>query len=209
MIDDILQVNGLSLEILKFLSFKSNLGLSLKRDLHYFDQNDLFDELQEMTYWIQERPELEDIAIDYRIKSMDSIKLKYQRYYPNHQVRKVFNDILGFRALCDDYNDIFAMTNFELRVVDMIKGKSSDDGYRGVHLYYLYYQKDNFHYPIEIQFNTLYDRQINNWLHAYIYKKGYPDEVGLKMRTAYESGRIKNAAEFEEVLNSVLYSCEG
>ena len=42
-----------------------------------------------------------------------------------------------------------------------------------------------------------------------IYKKGYPDEVGLKMRTAYENGRIKNAAEFEEVLNSVLYSCEG
>lgn len=42
-----------------------------------------------------------------------------------------------------------------------------------------------------------------------IYKKGYPDEVGLKMRIVYENGRIKNAAEFGEVLNSVLYSCEG
>ena len=31
----------------------------------------------------------------------------------------------------------------------MSKGKSNDDGYRGVHVYY---QKDNKHYPIEIQF---------------------------------------------------------
>jgi putative GTP pyrophosphokinase len=71
---------------------------------------------------------------------------------------------------------------------------------------HLYYQKDNSHYPIEIQFNTLYDRQINNWLHAYLYKKNYPDEVGFKMRLAYEEGKIKNATEFEEVLNNVLYS---
>ena len=45
----------------------------------------------------------------------------------------------------------------------MSHGKSVDDGYRGVHLYF---QKDNLHYPIEIQFNTLYDRQLNNWLHS-------------------------------------------
>ena len=44
----------------------------------------------------------------------------------------------------------------------MSKGKSNDDGYRGVHVYY---QKDNKHYPIEIQFNTYSDRQLNDWLH--------------------------------------------
>lgn len=203
MIEDAFAINGLSLEILNRLSYKSNLGISLKHDLHYFDKNALMEELQEMTYWLQERPELEDIAIDYRVKSMDSIRLKYQRYYPDHQARKVFNDILGFRAFCDDYRSILTADSEGLRVVDMTSGKSSDDGYRGVHLYY---QKDNSHYPIEIQFNTLYDRQINNWLHAYLYKKNYPDEVGLKMRLAYEEGKIKNATEFEEVLNNVLYS---
>lgn len=33
----------------------------------------------------------------------------------------------------------------------MSHGKANDDGYRGVHVYY---QLDNFHYPIEIQYNT-------------------------------------------------------
>ena len=53
----------------------------------------------------------------------------------------------------------------------MTKGKAIDDGYRGVHVYY---QKSGRHYPIEIQFNTLFDRQLNNWLHDYLYKKNYP-----------------------------------
>lgn len=51
-----------------------------------------------------------------------------------------------------------------------------DDGYRGVHVYY---QKDNFHYPIEIQFNTYYDRQFNDWMHDKFYKRGYSDQVGI------------------------------
>ena len=83
----------------------------------------------------------------------------------------------------------------------MSHGKANDDGYRGVHLYF---QKDNFHYPIEVQFNTLYDRQINNWLHSFLYKKNYPNEVGQKMRTLYEGGKIRSREEFEEVLKNVL-----
>lgn len=89
-------------------------------------------------------------------------------------------------------------------VADMSKGKSDDDGYRGVHLYF---QKDNSYYPIEIQFNTLYDRQLNNWLHEYLYKKNFLDNVGKIMRKAYEAGKIKNVMEFEEVLNNVLLNC--
>lgn len=40
-------------------------------------------------------------------------------------------------------------------IADMSSGKAVDDGYRGVHVYY---QKSGKHYPIEIQFNTLFDR---------------------------------------------------
>ena len=43
----------------------------------------------------------------------------------------------------------------KIRIVDMSKEKENDDDYRGVHVYY---QKGIFHYPIEIQFNTYYDR---------------------------------------------------
>lgn len=86
----------------------------------------------------------------------------------------------------------------------MSNGKANDDGYRGVHLYY---QCDNFHYPIEVQFNTYFDRQLNNWLHSYLYKKNYPDAVGRKMRSQYEGGKIRNREEFEEVLKHVLCGC--
>lgn len=55
-----------------------------------------------------------------------------------------------------------------IRRTDMSKGKAHNDGYRGVHVYF---QLSNFHYPIEIQYNTYYDRQLNNWLHKYVYKK--------------------------------------
>ena len=71
-----------------------------------------------------------------------------------------------------------------------------------------YYQKSGRHYPIEIQFNTLFDRQLNNWLHDYLYKKNYPIETGRVMREKYESGLIRNEQEFKEVLNNVLSGSE-
>ena len=35
--------------------------------------------------------------------------MKYNRYYPDHQTRKVFDDLLGFRSLCNDYDDILQL----------------------------------------------------------------------------------------------------
>ena len=202
MIEDILQLNGLSFQILEQLSYESHLGKSLKQNLRHFDRDALMTELAEMTDWLSQQTILDEIGIDLRIKSIDSISLKYERYYPeNRQVRQVFNDILGFRAFCDDYQELIGQDSSVFRIVDMSRGKANDDGYRGVHLYF---QKDNFHYPIEVQFNTLYDRQINNWLHSYLYKKNYPNEVGQRMRTLYEDGKIRSREDFEEVLKNVL-----
>ena len=79
----------------------------------------------------------------------------------------------------------------------MSMGKSNDDGYRGVHIYY---QIDNSYYPIEIQFNTLFDRQLNDWLHDYLYKKNYPLSYGKEIRLLYEQGYIRSLNDFEEVL---------
>mgnify|MGYP000441232868 FL=1 len=146
-----------------------------------------------MTEWLDEQELLSEIALDYRIKSLDSILMKYERYYPDHQTRKVFNDILGFRAFCDSYEQILEEKSPQFRIADMTKGKSVDDGYRGVHVYY---QKSGRHYPIEIQFNTLFDRQLNNWLHDNLYKKNYSIETGKIMRDKYESGFIRNEHEF-------------
>lgn len=161
----------------------------------------LIKELIEMTEWLDEQDILSNIALDYRIKCIDSILMKYDRYYPDHQTRKVFNDILGFRAFCDSYEQVLELESNQFRIADMSTGKAVDDGYRGVHIYY---QKSGKHYPIEIQFNTLYDRQLNNWLHDYLYKKNYHNNVGKIIRDKYESGMIRNEKEFVEVLEDVL-----
>lgn len=83
----ILMRDGLSLELLSFLSYKSELGISLKKNLHYFDRKELLDELNSARKWYISLGLLADLPVDYRIKSAQSISLKYDRYYPDHQVR--------------------------------------------------------------------------------------------------------------------------
>ena len=202
---NILQRDGLTIEMLGKLSYKSELGISLKKNLHYFDKDKLFNELIKINAWYAEFEELYVLALDYRIKSIQSAMLKYERYYPDHQARKVFDDLLGFRSFCDNYADVLELSEIpELRISDLSLGKANDDGYRGGHVYF---QLSGSHYPIEIQYNTYYDRQFNNWLHKYIYKKNYDDFVGLQLRKLYESAKIQTEQDFKEELEHVLSDC--
>ena len=204
---EFLKRDGLSLDVLRALSYRSNLGLSLKRNIHHFSKAELMREVELAGEWYDEQESLLDLPLDYRVKSLQSASSKFDRYYPNKQARQVFDDLLGFRSLCDSYEEIVIPPGCdELRLADMSQGKKQDDGYRGVHVYY---QRDNFHYPIEIQYNTYFDRQMNNWLHKYLYKKGYGCEVGQRLRALYESGQIKNESEFREVMAHVLRGGEG
>lgn len=121
---------------------------------------------------------MEDLPIDFRIKSIQSAMLKYDRY-PNATFNRVFNDLLGFRVICSSYEEVLELSiESKLRIVDMSNGKNIDDGYRGIHVYY---QKDNHHYPIEIQFNTYYDRQFNDWLHDKFYKRNINPLIGKRL----------------------------
>lgn len=202
---EILERDGLSLEEPKTLSFQSNLGISLKKNLHYFDQSQLLEELDEVRRWYLMQPQLSDLPIDYRIKSQQSIELKFSRYYPDHQARKVFNDILGFRSLVDSYKPLLDSSfSDSIRIADMSLGKAHDDGYRGVHVYY---QRSGFCYPIEIQYNTFYDRQFNNWLHKYTYKRVLDVRVGARLRLLYERGKIRNEEQFVRSIRDVLSGC--
>ena len=121
----ILERDGLTIEILARLSYRSELGINLKKNLHYFDKNKLIAELKAVTEWYDEFEELYDLPLDYRIKSIQSAILKYDRYYPDSQARKVFDDLLGFRSLCDNYEDVLKLKSIsQLRVADMTKGKA-------------------------------------------------------------------------------------
>lgn len=202
----ILKKDGLSFKLLKELSYQSSLGIRLKKNLHYFSKQELFDELQTVNEWYDLCSQLQETAIDYRIKSIQSAIQKYERYYPDHQAAKVFNDLLGFRTFCDNYDDVLQLAEHtNIRVADMSNGKSNDDGYRGVHVYF---QLSSYHYPIEIQYNTYYDRQLNNWLHKYVYKRKYGNQTGYCLRQKYECGNIKNENEFKEALCHVLSDSE-
>ncbi len=199
----LLEKDGLSIETLTALSYKTGLGKSLKRNLHHFDKTELLSDVDSVIYFLNNQEDLLDnIAIDFRIKSEQSAHFKYERYYPDTLTEKVFNDLLGFRSLCDSYSEVLALSDeANFRVADMTNGKSNDDGYRGIHVYF---QLDHYHYPIELQYNTYYDRQLNNWLHSFLYKKGYANSIGKRMRHEYECGRIKSDIDFEEVLKNVL-----
>nr|WP_303068828.1 hypothetical protein [Catenibacterium mitsuokai] len=201
----ILEKVGLSIEILDSLSYKTNLTVSMKRTLRHFNKQDVLKDIRNAREWYNTQAIIYKLPIDLRIKSIGSAELKFNRY-PDSTFSRVFNDILGFRSICSNYEEVISLEAEEkIRIVDMSKGKKNDDGYRGVHVYY---QKDNFHYPIEIQFNTYYDRQFNDWMHDLFYKRDYDDAIGRYLRKSYEDGKIKNIEEFKEVLANVLSNSE-
>ncbi|WP_295290936.1 hypothetical protein [uncultured Catenibacterium sp.] len=201
----ILEKVGLSIEILDSLSYKTNLAVSMKRTLRHFNKQDVLQDIRNAREWYNTQAIIYKLPIDLRIKSIGSAELKFNRY-PDSTFSRVFNDILGFRSICSNYEEVISLeTEEKIRIVDMSKGKKNDDGYRGVHVYY---QKDNFHYPIEIQFNTYYDRQFNDWMHDLFYKRGYDDAIGRYLRKSYEDGKIRTVDEFKEVLANVLSNSE-
>ncbi len=60
----------------------------------------MFEEFEKINEWYDSCGYLREITIDYLIKSIQSACLQYEGYYPDHQARKVFNDMLGLRTLC-------------------------------------------------------------------------------------------------------------
>lgn len=206
-LDSALKKDGLSVLLLKELSYRSGLKISLRRNLGDFDYNELMADLFNAQAWLTENTSETALALDYRVKSIQSIVRKYETHAKNNAMSNVFNDLLGFRSLCDSYDEIAALQNAEhFRVVDMSGGKRNDDGYRGIHVYF---KLSNGHYSIEIQYNTYFDRQLNNWLHKYVYKRYSSLEIGQILRSRYESGKIRTEKEFVEVLKDVLSGSQG
>ena len=179
------------------VSYETKLGKNLKNTLRKVDRNELMEELKDYRLFLKKR---KDILSDYtyRIKSIQSINLKYDRYYPSKEINACFNDILGIRMIVDNYD--INIKNDKIRHVDMSKGKKNDDGYRG---YHIHYKKSNYHYPIEVQFFTERDYIFNMWLHKYVYK--YKDNsIGIKLRELYDKNIIMTEEDFKEEFNKCI-----
>lgn len=195
------QFNGITDELLKGLSYESKLGKSLKNTLRKFEKNDIINEILDLKEFYESTDFLKGVKFSYRIKSLHSCILKYNKYYPNIEVNKCYNDLLGIRVVVSDYKEILDQDLNIFKIADMRNGKVNDDGYRGIHLYY---QNSNRQYPIEIQVNTKRDRTLNDWLHIHLYKNIEDNNIGKFSREKYDNGEIKDEEEFKEVLEYVL-----
>lgn len=183
--------NNKLIRTLDAISYETKLGKNLKNTLRKVDKEVLIEELNDYRLFLKKRRRLLG-DYTYRIKSLQSIKLKYNRYYPSKEISSCFNDILGIRVIVENYNIV--LSNDNIKHVDMTDGKKNDDGYRG---YHIYYKKSNYHYPIEVQFFTERDYIFNMWLHKYVYK--YKDNIiGIKLKALYDKGIIMNEEDFKE-----------
>lgn len=195
----------IDISILDKLSYKSNLNKSLKNTLRKFNKEDIMTELLDIRGFYEKNQLLTTIKFDYRIKSFQSSLLKYDKYFPSTELKKCFNDLLGFRIVIDNYNELDNISLENFRIADMRNGKANDDGYRGIHLYY---QKSNRHYPIELQINTVKDRIFNDWLHQELYKYvSNNNNIGIELRKKYDDGIITSLEDFKgELKKHVLYN---
>lgn len=183
---------GLTESLLNELSFRSSINRSLNKLNVTEDIVDIVTADAHAYETILMSKGLTVIGANTRVKTPDSIRRKVLRY-PNLRFQSIFNDILGIRLRVPDYNLEYPEY---FRVVDMTAGKKNDDGYRAVHLYY---KKDNYHYPIEVQLWSEADYEFNSWSHAFGYKLAPADALKY-CRDVYDMGLMKSASEYIETL---------
>lgn len=188
----------ISKETLDKISYKSTLGQSLKQiSLRKTPLEEILNDINRY------RMEYTDIVVQEnligsRFKSDDSIIRKYEKTLcTGGGFKQCFNDILGFRLHFDKYPEKFPEY---FRVVDLRNGKKIDDGYRAIHLYY---QRDSFAYPIEIQLWCAEDYQFNIWSHKLVYKY-WNAEVGKELYEHYQAGIIRTEDEFKAEMNQLV-----
>ena len=186
-------------DILRQLSVKTNLGYSMNRGPGKLEDDMMKREVHRavmmyntMDPIIKKEVESYPYMTDYRIKSLQSALLKIERRSKS-SMKNVFNDILSFRVVAP-YSKSKVLDVPYLREVDMTNGKKIDDGYRGKHYYF---QIDNYHYPIEIQWWSEHDKLFNNWLHKSKYKVNDDFQTLSKLRTAYDNHEV-HADDLEE-----------
>lgn len=192
----------ISKDVLDLLSYRSTLGQSLKQ-IH-LSRTPIEDILEDIAKYRESYIEtfVQENLIGSRFKSDDSILRKYEKVLrTGGGFKQCFNDVLGFRLKFDEYPTEFPDY---FRVVDLRQGKQVDDGYRAIHLYY---QRDSWSYPIEVQLWCGRDFFFNIWSHQYAYK--YSSEtIGLHLRELFDAGDIQTEQAFKNKLKE-LTSTDG
>lgn len=143
--------------------------------------------------------------IEWRIKSLESIKLKIEKYIKKSEsfsAKSVLNDLVGYRIKCNqDKKEILNILNNDsrFRLVNMLEGKNLDDGYRAIHLYP---SENNMKYQYEIQIWFKEDFNYNSWMHKYTYKQE-DIEISRILFKKYIEGEINSEDDFVKNLKNI------
>ena len=187
----------ISKDALDLLSYRSTLGQSLKQ-IH-LSRTPIEVILEDIAKYRESYIEtfVQENLIGSRFKSDDSILRKHEKVLrTGGGFKQCFNDVLGFRLKFDEYPTEFPDY---FRVVDLRQGKQVDDGYRAIHLYY---QRDSWSYPIEVQLWCGRDFCFNIWSHQYAYKY-ISESIGLHMRELFDAGDIQTEQAFKNKLKEL------
>ena len=187
----------ISKDALDLLSYLSTLGQSLKQ-IH-LSRTPIEVILEDIAKYRESYIEtfVQENLIGSRFKSDDSILRKHEKVLrTGGGFKQCFNDVLGFRLKFDEYPTEFPDY---FRVVDLRQGKQVDDGYRAIHLYY---QRDSWSYPIEVQLWCGRDFCFNIWSHQYAYKYS-SESIGLHMRELFDAGDIQTEQAFKNKLKEL------
>lgn len=149
--------------------------------------------------------------ISSRTKTKDSIKKKWDKNLGKKRaIKKVLNDIVGIRIVTDKNVDnikeyiktIADNEHYKIETIDFReKPKSIDDGYRGIHIYFMTNPKS---FRIEIQIWSRIDAILNFYTHQNIYKSNGNEVYALELRKWIDLLPKKQGFDFESYIWEII-----
>lgn len=117
----------------------------------------------------------ENVTVNIRTKAKNSIEFKIENYIKNHEkgkvpISKCFNDLFGIRIICSEklsFDKILKLINDKYDNLKCIDSTKND--YKATHIYF---KKDNYAFPWELQVWNKID-EVNNIISHEKYKQDY------------------------------------
>ena len=149
--------------------------------------------------------------ISCRTKTITSIKNKWNKNLGKKRpINKVFNDIVGIRIITENNIDniigyiteIADNKNYKIEKIDFReKSKANDDGYRGIHIYFMNNPKS---FRIEIQIWSKVDAILNFYTHQNIYKVNGDISYALSLRKWIDELPQNEGFKFENYIWEII-----
>lgn len=146
-----------------------------------------------------------------RTKTKESIKKKWDKNLGKKRaIKKVLNDIVGIRIVTDKNVDnikeyiktIADNEHYKIATIDFRENpKSVDDGYRGIHIYFMTNPKS---FRIEIQIWSRIDAILNFYTHQNIYKSNGNELYALELRKWIDLLPKKQGFDFESYIWEII-----